>query len=339
MPTTGVIVTESEYNQDITPVVGIEKTSLLVIQIPHRNNNTLQLKLIPLGGAVTVNSITLNVPTGVEVKEANDNKITGIGTFSTQKTLWLHIDTTSAPKGAIEVGVKDIDIDSTFTLWGSPFKKYIGTPSSIEIDGCFEDWNTLVGVNKFNTTATGNVKNANIDLYHYAKYTKGGTYYFYASVTGSMLEGNIAPVMKKAGTPHWGNTTPTSKPASPFDYAEITFTTAKHGTHTITVLGYEGKVIEVKFDGVPTKEIKVAVGKNSEKSDTMYGALELGMSTHYNITSYSVKMTDWNGASDVTPVVKDRSAPAPYAPEFDPAMLSAMIIILAIPVILRRKKD
>ncbi len=288
-----MIVAQSGYEQDITPVVGIEKPALLVVQTPLKND-TLEVELKPMYGAVNVDSLTISYPAGVQIPGLEGTKYTIGTTLTLSKNYYFKVDTSNVYQSGVEVKVSSVASDSIYTIWGNSFRKYVGTPSTIQIDGYFDDWNRIVGVNNFNYNPTGNVANPNIDLYQYSHYNSSKDVFFYASVKGTMLAGNIAPEIEKAPSGNWSNATPLPQQGkSPYDYAEITFTTQSHGTHTVQVFGFNGQVIRVLYDGQPTDQVKVGVGKNGE-----YGALELSVPGNYKVTSYHVKMTDWNKESD-----------------------------------------
>ncbi|NPA75935.1 MAG: hypothetical protein GXO25_07660 [Euryarchaeota archaeon] len=331
-----MVVAETRYSEDITPVVGIEKSALLVYEEPNLKNDTLAIKLIPMYGPVDVKEIDLYASEGVMLSGSNvkGDKIVNIGTLSTiPKTVYVKIDTANVINSAVKVAVSDVSTSAPVTIWGRDFKKFVGTPSNITIDGCFADWEHLVGPKNYHYNPTGDVENANIDLYQYAMYDKGGDY-FYASVLGHMLAGNIAPEMVK--TTHWTGPGENETAKSPFDSATITFTTQSGETHTIQVFGVLGKVMLVLFDGKPTTKVSVGVGVNEG-----YGAIEIGIDgATYNIKTYKVTMTDWNGLSDVGVAHSNgekSSGPGVYAPEFNMGYLAVLLLI--VPIIVRRKKN
>ncbi len=331
-----MIVAQSGYEQDITPVVGIEKPALLVVQTPLKNN-TLEVELKPMYGAVKVDSLTISYPAGVQIPGLEGTKYVIDTTLTLSKNYYFKIDTSNVYQSGVEVKVSSVASDSVYTVWGDSFRKYVGTPSTIQIDGYFDDWNHLVGVNNFNYNPTGNVANPNIDLYQYSHYNSSKAIFFYASVKGTMLAGNIAPEMEEAPSGHWSNATPLPQQGkSPYDYAEITFTTQSHGTHTVQVFGFNGKVMRVLYDGQPTDQVKVGVGKNGE-----YGALELSVPGNYKVISYHVKMTDWNGLTDNGNWVSNdhsrQSGPIPYAPEFDMKYFGLLLLMVIVPIVRKRK--
>ncbi len=331
-----MVVAESKYTEDITPVVGIQKAALLVKETPSTDSNTLKVTLIAMYSAVNVTSIDLYTSEGVLLSGDNvkGNSIVNIGTVTpgSPKTITVNVDTSNVMNSAVKVSVDKVHANAPVTIWGSAFKKFVGTPKGIEIDGCFTDWNQIVGVKNFNHNYHS-VANANIDLFRYASYSKGGNY-FYADVLGNMLAGNIAPEMESVG--NWSGGPVHQEPKSPFDSATITFTTVSGEKHTIQVFGVLGHVELVLFDGKPASKVSVGVGKNGE-----YGAIEIGIAgATYKIKEYRVTMTDWNGLTDVGvahPSTGKSSGLAPDAPEFNVGYLAALMLI--VPIVLRRKKN
>ncbi len=331
-----MVVAETRYSEDITPVVGIQKPALLVKESPIMDNSTLQIKLYAMYGTVDVKSIDLSVSEGVLVsgKNVEKNQIVNVGNINPgmPTVLYVSIDTSNVMNSAVSVSVDKVNTNVPVTLWGYGFKKFVGKASKITIDGCFGDWEQLVGSMNYHYNSH-TVANPNIDLKQYAMYEKGGTY-FYASVAGEMLAGNIAPEMQKAG--HWtGGGNVSYQPKSPFDSATVSFTTDDGTTHTIQVFGVLGKVMLVLFDGKPTRSVNVGVGRNGE-----YGAIEIGIDgVNYHVKAYKVTMTDWNGLTDVGVVqhVNDKSSGYEPLPEFNMGYLA--ILILLVPIVIRRRKN
>ncbi len=326
-----MVIAQSGYTQDITPVVSIEKSALLVIQTPL-DNHTLEVELVPMYSAVKVNYLTVSFSAGVQIKELNKDKLYVNDTISVKKTYYLHVDTANVESGGIDVGISKVSTDSVYTIWGRDYREYIGTPQSIQIDGYFQDWNTIVGENNFNYNHH-KAPNPNIDLYQFSEYNDTHGVYFYASVKGDMLHGNIAPEMENATG--WSGATPApQKSRSPYDYAEVVFYTKDNIKHVVQVYGFNGHVMRILMDGKPTKDVKVGVGRNGE-----FGAIEIGVVGNYHIIKYSVTMTDWNGATDTGSATPTVSNFVPYAPEFSQGAIAILVVLVAIPILRKRKKD
>ncbi len=277
-----MVVSQSYYSQDITPVVGIEKKSLLVIQ--SMENDNLVLQLIPLYDEVSINKISIGHTSNVKIE--NPESLQNIK-IKSEKT--VKVELYPLANGTAKAWVNGVDADTNFvTIWGNEFKKYYGTTKGIIIDGVFDDWKNVE-----KKTAMKNVDNPNINIQKYANTTYNGNNYFYLSVEGSMLNGNIAPEMEKV-KPSGGGGGGKAKSKKPYDYAEIDFVASDGTSHKIVIWGYQGVVIKKLLDGQDAgNSVKVGVGK-----DGKYSALEVSLSG-YKITSYSVKMTDWNGLQDL----------------------------------------
>lgn len=327
------VLAQHEYIQDITPVVGIEKPAILIIEKPIIKNGTLELNLWPMYGAVNVDSITLNMPMGVQIPQLSGDKLT-VGTVTLPKKVYLEVDSSNVPKGAIKVDIAKVSTNVPYTVWGKPYVEYVGTPDGIEVDGCFADWNALATF--YTDTPTNDVANPNINILRYASYNVNGAF-FYASVKGAMLKGNIAPEMEETSK-NWTNVTPIPKqPGSPYDYAEVDFTTQDGTEHTIIIKGYMGKIVSITMDGKKTSKVKAAVGYNGAE-----GALEIGYLENVNITKYTIKMTDWNGASDyITYTTNTHSRDSggnATLPEINATIIIPLLLIATFAVI-RRKKN
>jgi len=284
-----IILAQSGYYQDITPVVKVGKKALIVAQKPIENG-TFEIKIVPLLNNVHVNYISIQKPSWILIKNAYSDTYPINRDIS--NPIVLYFTPVNKTKGLAHIKVESISTNAIYTIWGQDYKHYFGKAKNIIIDGCFDDWNTLAKMKE--DLPTDDVENSNINILYHSSYNKDGIF-FYTSVRGSMLNGNIAPEMESFSTHHWSNVTPLPKtPGSPYDYAEIDFTTQEHGQHRIVVAGYMGKVVSVKLDGRETKDVHVAVGVNHNM-----GAIEIGMNYSWKIKRYRVKMTDWNGAVDV----------------------------------------
>ncbi len=331
------VVAQHGYVQDITPVVGIERPAVLIVEKPLRNS-TLRIDYWPMYGSVNIDSIEISVPMGVQIPGLANNQFSP-GTITLPRSQYLEIDTANVPSGSVKVEISKVNTNVPYTIWGDAYTEYVGVPDGITIDGCFADWNTLV--DHFNMDSpTNDVDNPNINIVRHASYNTGGVF-FYVDVKGTMLAGNIAPELEEVSTGNWTNVTPVPKqPGSPYDYAEITFTTAHHGTHTILITGYMGKVVSVRLDGKKTDIVKAAAGINKNGD---IGALEVGYFENYTITSYHIKMTDWSGASDEaygpSESGNSRNGGDEILPELSPTAIVAVIFVMAVPVVLRRRRE
>ncbi len=280
-----MVIAQSYYTQDITPVVGLEKPALLVIQNP--SGDSLNLRLIPLYGEVNVDKILIHISKNIKI--VNSNILENIGKISSEKIVDVNIYPIS--NGSAKAWVSGVDASTNYvTIWGSEFKKYYGIPKGIVIDGIFNDWKSIQ-----KKSPTGHVDNPNIDIENYANTTYANTNYFYLSVRGSMLNGNIAPEIEKVKPSGGGGGGGKAKPREPYDYAEIDFISSDGKQHTVKIWGYMGIVTKIIFDGKDgSSVIKVGVGK-----DGKYGALEVEIKGNYKIVSYSIKMTDWDGVNNI----------------------------------------
>ena len=314
-----LVVAQNKYVQDITPVVGIEKTAVVALQ--SYSGNTMSIKLIPLYGTVNVNKVSVHTSTNIEV--SNPEVLSGIGEISSPKTISVNIKVLT--NGSGKAWVSGVSSDAfTTTIWGLGYRKYIGIPQGIIIDGIFDDWKNIP-----KHSSSSSVADPNINIENYANITYSGNNYFYLSVAGSMLNGNIAPEMamaKSSGGPgkHGVN--------YPYDYAEIDFITTNGEHHRLKIWGYNGKVIGIQLDGKNADNIvKVGVGK-----DGKYGALEIELKGSYQIKSYRVSMTDWSGLHNVA--TKNSSDDGPV-PEFSPLMAVFLVGIAVVLVVVRRRKE
>ena len=315
-----IVVAENGYNEDITPVVGIKKPSLLVIQ--HPINTGLEIRLIPLYNCVNVRKISLYLKGDISIK--NPQVLENIGNISRPKNIVVKVDISAAKNETVYAKVDNIISNTSYvTIWGYGFKKYVGTHRGIIIDGVFDDWKSLP-----KKSSSMHVENPNIDVENYANTTYSGNNYFYRSVKGAMLNGNIAPEIERL-KPSGGGAGNVSgeKPAPkyPYDYAEIDFITIDGKTHKIEIWGYNGNVIGITLDGKPAgNSVKVGVGR-----DGKYGALEVELHGNYKIKSYRISMTDWGGLQDVISVRSlNYGPPIPPIPEFslDPAIIPLLIM-------------
>ncbi len=328
---TFIMLAKSSYYQDITPVFRPGKPAVVALQ-KQLDNDTLEITLFPIYSAVEVQGINVEKTGNVEV---TTNPYVG-GLLDRPKRIYVSVRAENNYTGGARVWLSEMLTNATVTIMGNDFEKYYGTPDKIEIDGFFEDWNTIAPPIKI---GSGNVENKNIDITEYSAYQDDSTY-FYLSVAGVMLKGNIAPEMPGetgAGTPGEGGGVEVIK--RPYDYAQIEFTTESGAKHTIEIYGYMGIVHRILLDGKETNRVRVAVGRNHG-----YGALEVGFDSSDSVTSYTIRMTDWNGESDYVsahylPRSDDnRTAPPDiYAPEFN-QILPILLIIVAIPIIRKRRK-
>jgi len=323
-----MIVAQNGYDQDITPTIKIDSPALVAIQKPL-HNNTIMISLIPIWDEVYVNSIHVYATEGVTLSDFNGH----LGLLNKSLKIYVHISPNNVNNRAIEVRISYIDSNSIVTVWGDPFRKFIGVPENIVIDGVFDDWN---GLANFYAAPSNNVNNSNIDITSYSLNQDGGVY-FYIGVKGVMLKGNIAPELEKlqaTGTPGGGNVKIIKRP---YDYAKITFVTVDNGSHTIEIYGVNGKIMGITYDGKRVSFVKAAVGKNN-----ILGALEIGVFKNYRIKSYSIEMTDWNGESDLIKNIQYQNGysrdGAGEVPEFNMAVFPALLIIMFIAIYRKKKK-
>ena len=322
-----MVMAQNGYEQDITPIVKLDTPALVTLQHPLYNN-TLMITLVPIWGEPYVNSIHLFVTQGVTTSDFNGH----LGLLNDSKRIYVKINPENVRNEAIDVHVDYIDSNSVVTIWGDSYRKFIGVPDGIVIDGVFDDWN---GLANFAAAQSNNVNNSNIDITAYSFDERNGAF-FYVGVKGSMLKGNIAPEIEKlkpTGAPGGGGGVKIVK--RPYDYAKITFVTLNNGTHTVEIYGFNGKIMGILYDGKRVDFVKAAVGK-----DNILGALEVGIFKDYKIKSYSIEMTDWNGEVDA---IKNISLQNGYSrddstvPEFNMAIIPMLIIIVAISILRKRK--
>ncbi len=332
------VIAERGYVMDKTPVVGIERSALLVTQTPL-SNNTLKVVLKPLYGGVRVNSISFSVePSTVTLTGPVSGTTLSIGEdIVSEKIYYIGINTANANNATVKVHINGVSVenDVPVTVWGKGFVKYVGTPSTIIIDGAFEDWDYMIKENKvyLYTDSTDDVEDKNINIYQDGYYNGSSSEFFYISVLGTMLNGNIAPLETKQSIPAPG----LELTKKPYDYARIVIHTTTGETHVIEIYGVNGHVKKILMDGVETTSVKAAAGK-----DGLYGALEIELMKNMSIESYSVEMTDWNGLVDIagphvpSEASKGSSGITPL-PEFHEYALIPLIAIVTLFVIRRRR--
>jgi len=322
-----IVIAQNGYDQDITPIVKIDTPALAAIQKPL-HNNTLKIVLTPIWSDVYVNSIHIYATDGVTLSNFDGH----LGLLNDSKTLYIRISASGVNNRAIDVHISYIDSNSIVTIWGDSFRKFIGVPDNIVIDGVFDDWN---GLASFYATRSNNVNNSNIDITAYSMNEDNGIY-FYIGVEGTMLKGNIVPELEKlesTSPPGGGGGIKIIK--RPYDYAKITFTTLNNGTHIIEIYGFDGKIMGMVYDGKPVSFVKAAVGKNK-----IMGAIEVGIFKNYKIKSYSIEMTDWNGERDSVENIQSQNGYSRDGevdvPEFN--VLFFPMILMVITVMIWRKR-
>ena len=323
-----MVMAQNGYDQDITPVVKLDTPALVTLQ-HSLYNNTLMITLIPVFGKPYINSLHLFVTQGVTTSDYESH----IGLLNNSKKIYVEIYPGNIKNRAIDVHVDYIDSNSIVSIWGDSYRKFIGVPDGIVIDGVFDDWN---GLANFAAAQSNNVNNSNIDITAYSFDKRDGAF-FYVGVKGVMLKGNIAPEIEKlkpTGTPGGGEGG-IKIVKKPYDYAKITFVTVNNGTHTVEIYGFNGKIMGILYDGKEVDFVKAAVGKND-----IMGALEVGIFKDYEIKSYSIEMTDWNGERDAIENVSPQNGYSrndSTVPELNMALIPMLLIIMAIYILRKRR--